>query len=459
MADYNLIVIGSGPGGYVCAIRAAQLGSRVAIVEERELGGTCLNRGCIPTKALLESAAVLRHARHSARFGVLLRNPSLDLPKAMENKEAVVKKLRNGVAFLMKKNKIDVLVGRGKLFGRREVAVTDSQGSSRTYITEKIVLATGSVPARPKAFPIDGKSVLTSDEMLQLEAVPKSLLVVGGGYIGCEFASMFREFGSEVTIVEMLPRILPLNDDELSAELTRAFKKAGITIHTDTKVEQMTLADGQVKVHLSSGKDQSFEKALISIGRAPVTDALGLEAAGVSVENRFIAINDHCQTNVLNIYAIGDVTGKMMLAHAASRQGIVAAEHMHGRPARMSYSVVPAAVFTWPEVSNVGLTEAQARDKGVKVKVAKFYFQALGKALVLGDPVGFVKVVADEETGEILGVHMVGPHVSDLIAEAALAMHLEATVGDIAHTIHAHPTLPESLAEAAEGWLGKMIHG
>ena len=459
MADYDVMVIGSGPGGYVCAIRAAQLGSKVAIVEPRELGGTCLNRGCIPTKALLETANVFRHAKEGEKFGVLADNPRLDLAKAMAYKESVVTKLRNGVGFLMKKNKIDVLVGRGKLAGPKQVVVTDAGGATKTYATEKIVIATGSVPARPKAFPIDGKLVMTSDEMLTLDSVPKTLLVVGGGYIGCEFASMFREYGSEVTIVEMLPRILPLNDEDISAELTRSFKKAGIKIHTDTKVEAMTVSNGQVKVKLSGGKELSFDKALISIGRAAVTEGLGLEEAGVQLDGKFIGINAHCQTSVPNIYAIGDVTGKMMLAHAASKQGIIAAEHLHDHDARMSYRVVPAAVFTHPEVSNVGLSEAQAREKGVKVKTAKFQFQALGKALVLGDPVGFVKIVADEETGEVLGVHMIGPHVSDLIAEAALAMRLEATVRDIAHTIHTHPTLAEATGEAAEGWLGHMIHG
>jgi len=459
MANYDVIVIGSGPGGYVCAIRAAQQGSKVAIVESRELGGTCLNRGCIPTKALLESAGLLARVRQGEAYGVGAPKVTFDIAKAMAGKEAVVTKLRNGVGFLMKKNKIDVLEGRGKLAGPKAVEVTDATGAATKHATEKIVIATGSDPARPKAFPIDGKAVLTSNEMLSLHEVPKRLLIVGGGYIGCEFASMFREFGSDITIVEMLPRILPLGDEEISAELTRAFKKARIKIIADTRIESLDIADGEVAASLSDGKELRFDKALISIGRAAVTEDIGLETAAIELDGRFIGINNHCQTNVPNIYAIGDVTGKMMLAHAASRQGIIAAEHMHGRNAIMRYGVVPAAVFTHPEVSSVGLTEQEAREQGVQVKAHKFPFQALGKALVIGETNGFVKIVADEQTGEVLGVHMIGPHVSDLIAEAALAMRLEATVRDIAHTIHAHPTLSEATGECAEGWLGQAIHG
>jgi len=459
MADYDVMIIGSGPGGYVCAIRAAQLGTNVAIVESREMGGTCLNRGCIPTKALLETASIFSRAKNAENFGVKVSGVSIDMSKAMANKDAIVAKLRGGVEFLMKKNKIDVIKGTARLAGRKKVAVTDASGAVKEYSTEKIVIATGSEPARPKMFPFDEKYVLTSDEMLKLKSIPKKLLVVGGGYIGSEFASMFREYGSDVTVVEMLDRILPLSDADVSAELTKAFKKAKIKVLTGTKIESLQVKNRKVSAKLSNGEKMTFDKALISVGRGANAQDIGLEAAGVQMDGPFIGINEHCQTNIPNIYAIGDVTGKLMLAHCASKQAIIAAEHAHDHNVSMSYRVVPAVVFTHPEAANVGLTEAEAKEKGVKVKVSKFSFQALGKALVMGETTGFAKIVADEQTGEVLGVHLIGPHVSDLIAEAALAMQMEATVSEIAHTIHAHPTLAESLMESAESWLGMGIHG
>jgi len=455
--DYDLLVLGGGPGGYVAAIRAAQLGARVALIEERELGGTCLNRGCIPTKALIESVHVLSLAQRAEEFGVSCADVRPDYARMARRKDEVCAKLRNGIGMLMKKNRIEVVAGRGKLIDRRTIEVAGADGAARVS-ADHIVIATGSEPLRPSAFPFDGKTVLTSDDALALTEAPKSVLIVGGGYIGAEWASIFRGLGCEVTVVEMMDQLLPRSDADLARELLRAFKKARMKVHLETKVESVEVAGEGAVCALSNGKKVETEKVLVSIGRALNSSDIGLDAVGIETDRGAVPVDEHCRTSVPNIYAVGDVTAKPMLAHVASRQGIVAAECVMGRDAKMDYGVVPACVFTDPEIASVGLTSAECAERGIEVKETKFPFLALGKAQAIGDARGWAKIVAGAKLGEILGVHVIGPHASDVIAEAALAMSMEATVEEIAHAIHAHPTLPESLMEAAEGWLGRGIH-
>ena len=457
MPTYDVVVIGGGPGGYVAAIRAAQLGGRVALVEKKTLGGTCLNVGCIPTKALLHTAGLAAHAADVQ--GLTFDGLTTDLAAMVKNKDEVVGKLTRGVAGLMKKNKIEVFEAAGSLAGEGAIALAMADGSTQTINAHNIIIATGSVPVKPKAFPFDDKVVMTSDELLSVTKKPARLLIVGGGYIGCEFACIFGPLGTEVTIVEMMDQILPGQDADIVKEVTRSFKKSRIKMLTGTKVEEMKVSGGEVTVKLSSGDDVTADLALVSIGRSAYTDGLGLETAGVQTdEKNYVVIDDNCRTTAPGIYAIGDVTGKLQLAHVASRQGIVAAEHAMGKQVAMDYNVVPACIFTQPEVATVGLSEAAATEQGLKVKAGKFPFAALGKAMAMGDTSGFVKIVAGEATGQVLGAAAVGPNASDLIAELALAIKLEATVDDVAGTIHAHPTLSESWMEAAEQWEGTGIH-
>ena len=456
--DYDLLILGGGPGGYVAAIRGAQLGAKVALVEERELGGTCLNRGCIPTKALVESQHVLSLARRGAEFGVVCGDVSPDFGRMMARKDEVVGLLRKGVAGLLKRNKVEVIAGRGKLIDRTTIEVTTG-GDTVKVSAEKIILATGSEPLRIEGFPFDEKTVITSDDALTLETVPKSLLIVGGGYIGAEWASIYRGLGCEVTVVEMMDQLLPRSDTDLAKELFRAFKKAGMSLHLSTKVEGLKVSAKGAACKLSNGQEVLAEKVLVSVGRSLNSENIGLEAVGIETERGAIVIDDQCRTSAPNIHAIGDVTAKLMLAHVASRQGIVAAEAAMGQASTMDYRVVPACVFTHPEIGSVGKSNVDCTAEGLEVKEAKFSFMGLGKAQAIGEAHGWAKIIADAKTGEVLGVHIIGPHASDLISEAALAMSMESTVEDIAHCIHAHPTLPESLMEAADGWLGRAIHG
>lgn len=453
MPQYDVVVIGGGPGGYVAAIRAAQLGAKVCLVEKGRLGGTCLNRGCIPTKALWECGRLMEDIRRAGEFGVMVPAPGMDFAKVKERMAGVVDTLNKGVAMLLKKNKVEVKEGTGRLKSSRVVCVGDGEIS-----TDKIVLATGSRPAAPKAFPIDGKKVITSDEALQLASLPKSVLIVGGGYIGAEFASFLHAFGVEVTVVEALDRLLPLQDEDVSKELFKAFKKQKLGVHVKTNVDSMTVGDRGVTASLSSGKSVEAEIALICVGRVPCTEGLGLETVGIETKKGSIEIDEHCRTAVPGIYAIGDITGKPQLAHVASAQAKVAVAHACGRRAKMDYRVIPSCVFAQPEIGTVGLTEQQAKDAGIEVKCAKFSYRGLGRAIAGGEIEGFFKLIGDAKTGELVGAHIVGAHASDLIAEMALAIKLEATVEDVAETIHAHPTLSEGLMECAEVWLDRPIH-
>ena len=459
MSDsFGVVVIGSGPGGYVAAIRAAQLGASVAVVEARELGGTCLNRGCIPTKVLLECARVLHMAGRASEFGVRVEGVSADYPAMIARKEKIVGMLCKGVAGLLRKNGVEVICGRGRIADRHTVEVATADGT-RKVEAKKIIIATGSEPLEPQAFPFNGKTVITSDGALELDEPPAAVLVVGGGYIGSEWAGIFNRLGAQVTVVEMMPQLLPRTDEDVAKELFKHFKKSRMAVFRKTKVESLEAGDAGVRAALSNGKTVEADVALICIGRSLNTGDIGLENIGVETERGAVPVNQHCLTSAPNVYAVGDVTGKLMLAHVASRQGMVAAEHAAGLDSKMDFRVVPACVFTDPEIGAVGMTSREAAEAGHDVKEARFPFGTLGKAHALGEPVGFVKIVGDAGTGEVLGVHIIGPHATDLIAEAGLAMALECTVEDIAATIHAHPTLAEGMMECAHSWLGRLIHG
>ena len=457
MSNYDTIVIGAGPGGYVAAIRASQLGQKTAAVEKEHLGGVCLNWGCIPTKSLLRNAEIANLLKEGKTFGFSFDNLSLDYSVAQKRSRKVSERLVKGVGFLMKKNKIDVIEGLGKLKSATEVEVNGQLHTAKNFI-----IATG---ARARSIPgveIEGDKLLTYHQALELTEVPKSLVVVGAGAIGMEFAHIFHSYGAEVTVVEMLPNVLPLEDEEVSQEVEKQFGRAGIKVRTGTKVEKVEIDSAGVKISVSKdGQTETLqaEKALIAIGVAPNSENMGLETVGVKTERGFIQIDDKMATNVAGIYAIGDVTGKLALAHVASAQGIAAAEVIAGHaPRPFNYRNMPRCTFTHPEVASVGLTEAQAREQGYEVKVGKFPFQPNGKALGLNDNIGFVKIVAENKYNEVLGVHLVGPHVTELVAGPTGMIGLETTLEELAHTVHPHPTLSEVIMEAAHVALGQAIH-
>ncbi|MBE7415534.1 MAG: dihydrolipoyl dehydrogenase [Deltaproteobacteria bacterium] len=457
MREFDIVVVGAGPGGYVAAIRAAQLGARTALVERDSIGGTCLNRGCIPTKALYYSAKALAASKHAADFGVNVGEISFDLAKAVERKDGVVKKLVGGVEQLLKGNKVEVIKGSGFLESAGRVRV-ESNGSTETIAAKSVIVATGSEPAMIPAFNIDRKNVLTSTEMLDVRKVPESLLVIGGGVMGCEFATLFSAFGSRVMVVELLPSILTTEDKMVSRVIAKRFKETGVNVLTDVQVEAVVPEDGCVKTRLKDGREFMTEKVMVAIGRSFNSSGIGLDALGVNIEKGRIAVDERMETNVKGVYAIGDVTGKMLLAHVASTQGIVAVNAALGKDARMDYSVIPAGIFTDPEIASVGLREKDAEEKGIEVRVGRFPYAASGKALGMGETEGFVQIVADPGTDKVLGCSIVGAHATDLIGEAALAMRAGVTVKELAETIHAHPTLPELVMEAAEDVHGMAIH-
>ena len=464
---YDVIIIGAGPGGYVAAIRAAQLGLKTAVVERQYMGGVCLNVGCIPTKALLHTADLLEEARDGKRFGVVAERVSLDWGAAQKNKDQVVKQMTGGVGFLMKKNKVDVHNGTGRIVDRGNVQVTDGAGKQTTLATAHIIIATG---ARARDLPRIGASfdedrILSSTGALSLPEIPKSLLIVGAGAIGVEFASMYRAFGSEVTLVEALPRIVPIEDEEISAELTRALSKRGIKIMAGATLGGVDRSESQVVATVTGadGKEQKIaaERMLLGIGIAPNTKEIGLEELGVELEQRgFIKVNGMMQTNVEGIYAIGDCVPTPWLAHVASAEGIIAAEHIAGHhPPALDYDKIPACTYCSPEVASAGLSEAKAKERGYEVKIGKFPFSANGKATILGERVGFVKIVTDAKYDEVLGIHLIGPRVTELIAEGGVALSHEATAESLMRTVHAHPTLYEALGEAEHAAAtGAAIH-
>ncbi|MDI1243711.1 MAG: dihydrolipoyl dehydrogenase [bacterium] len=465
--QFDVCIIGSGPGGYVAAVRAGQLGLKVAIVEKEKdakLGGTCGLRGCIPTKALLNAAHLYDKASHFENFGLKVEGLSYDFPAVQKYKQGVVDKNAAGVTYLMKKNKVTVFNGFGKIAGKGKVEVDFADGKKETIDAKNIIIATGSVVRPIPGFEVDGKQVVNSDQILELNSVPKSMIVMGSGAVGVEFASVYHRFGCDVTVVELLDRIVPIEDADVSKELARAFKKQGIKCETGIKLDKLTKDKTGVKVSgkNAKGEDVTFqaEMLLVAVGRMPYLDKLGLEKTKVVVNPRgTIKVNEYCETDEPNVFAIGDVIDTAWLAHLASKEGILVVEKIAGKKVEpIKQNLVPNCTYCDPEVASVGLTEAKAKEAGYDVKVGKFPFSASGKARILGETDGFVKIVAEKKYDEVLGVHIIGPHATELLAEAVVAMALETTADELGRVIHAHPTVSEAVMEAAEGVHDLTIH-
>ena len=464
----HIAIVGAGPGGYVAAIRAAQLGARVTVIESHMLGGVCLNWGCIPSKALLSVVELGDKVKKSEDMGLLVHGPvTYDLAKMVARKNKVVATLVKGIATLFKAWNIEQVQGRGSLKDRQTVMVTSADRAVRDIQADAIVIATGSSWPNLPQFPIDGQQVLTSQHLLELDRIPASLLIVGGGVEGCEFAALYSGLGTKVTIGELLSRVRPLEDEESSSTMERELKKRGVTVLIKNSVEKFDRSPTAIAAHLKDGTQVTAEKLLVSVGRGLNSQGLGLELVGVQTGRRGeILVNDRMETTVPGVYAIGDVVGKVMLAHVASAQGKVVAENIMGHETQVRYDVIPAGIFTLPEIGRVGITEQQARARAQaagqnpdsSVTVGRFRYAGLGKAQATGDTTGLFKVIAESPGGKILGVHIVGAHAADLVHEAALAMQVGATVTQMAEMIHAHPTLSEGLMEAAEDIEGKAIH-
>jgi dihydrolipoamide dehydrogenase len=468
--DFDVVVIGSGTGGYVAAIRAAQLGLKVACVErESSLGGTCLNWGCIPTKALLEHAHALKIAEEAAEWGVSfgekVGKPTIDMARVHARKNKIVTGLTKGVEFLFKKNTVTWIKGTGRLAGNGKVEVTGAD--ARTVTAKEIIVATGSAARSVPGITLDKTHIITSDEAVHLPAVPKSLAIMGSGAVGVEFASIFRRFGTEVTLIELLPRLVPNEDAAISAELEKAFKKRGIVNKTNTKVTSAVVKDNAVTIEMqgADGKTSTLtvEKLLVATGRGPVTDGLGAEGVGLALERGFVKVDSLFRTNVPGISAIGDVITMggphAQLAHVSSAEGVILAERLAGKDVQpINYDQVPACTYCEPEIGSVGLTEAEATKRGYDVRIGTFPFFVLGRAKISGDTEGFVKIVAEKKYDELLGVHMIGARATELVAEAAVALRLESTVEALIRTIHAHPTMSEAVGEAAHAAHGAAIH-
>jgi dihydrolipoamide dehydrogenase len=463
-APFDVAIIGTGPGGYVAAIRAGQLGLKAAVIEkDTRFGGTCLLRGCIPTKALLRDAHLLQEIKKASQQGLFkIGEIGIDFGKIQDRKSDVVEKMAKGVDFLLRKNKVTSFKGYGTIVSPNKIAVKGN-GAATEVNARSIIIATGSEAKSLPGYDIDEKSILSNVGALDLNQIPKSLLIVGSGAVGVEFASIYSCFGTKVTLIEVLPSIVPLEDEEVSKELKRVFTKKGIEVHTKAKLESAKAKEGGVEVTFQTEKGEvkkvTVEKLLMATGRGPNTANIGLEKIGVTTERGFIKVNEYMETNVKGVYAIGDVTPSPLLAHVASHEGIVAVERIADKhPVPINYGQVPACTYCDPQVASVGLTEAKAAAAGYKVKVGKFPFTAIGKAKIEEASDGFVKVVADEKYGEILGVHMIGHTVTEMVAEAVAAIALEGTVEDLVHTIHAHPTLAEATHEAMENVFGAAIH-
>ena len=461
---FDVAIIGAGPGGYVAAIRGAQLGMSVAIIEkDTRLGGTCLLRGCIPTKVLLHDAGLLQKIRRASRYGFNTGDVDVDFSKIQKRKNDIVAKLTKGVEYLMKKNKISSFKGAASVDGPGRISVTGG-GAGVEVRAKNIIVATGSEPKSLPGYEIDGQFVITNNEALDLDAIPKSMVIVGAGAVGVEFASVYASFGAKVTLLEALPHIVPLEDEDVSKELARWMKKQGIDVFPGARLESAKTVKSGVKVTFRTAKDEekrvTVEKLLMATGRAPNTSGIGLDKVGAQADERgFVQVNAFMETGARNVYAIGDIVPTPWLAHVASAEGVVAVEHIAGKnPVPLNYNQIPSCTYCEPQVASVGLTEKAAREAGHAVKVGKFPFAALGKAMIEDATEGFVKVVADEKYGEILGIHMVGNGVTELISEGVAAMGLEATAEDLIHIVHPHPTLSEAVHEAVEGIYGVTIH-
>lgn len=463
---YDLVVIGAGPGGYVAAIRAAQLGKKVACIDKRgTFGGTCLNIGCIPSKALLDSSELYSQAKHNfTRHGISVGSLSLDVPTMIKRKNGIVKGLVDGIAFLFKKYGVKGIFGTGKIINKNQVEVKGNDGVTTILDTDNILLAMGSEPSTLPFLQVDGKTIVTSTEALDFDKVPEHLIVIGGGYIGLEMGSVWLRLGSKVTVIEFLPKLLPLNDSELAAMVHRSLVKQGMVFHLDTKVTGAK-SDGKKVTVTAESKTGPItitgDKVLVSTGRRAITQGCGLETVGVQVDPKTgkVPVNKHFQTNVPNIYALGDIIAGPMLAHKAMEEGIAIAEHLAGQVAHVDYDIIPSVIYIWPEMAAVGKTEDELKAAGVQYRVGKFPFIANGRAKAMDETEGTVKVLSDAQTDRILGVHIFGPRASDMIAEAVTTMAFKGSAEDMARIVHGHPTLSEGMGEAARvAWLGKGIH-
>lgn len=447
----NVVIIGSGPGGYVASIKSAQLGASVTVIEETEIGGTCLNCGCIPTKSLIASAEMLTNARKLDDFGIELNGKiTPNISKIIQRKDKIVNTQINGIKRLFKSWGITLKKGRGKILSPKEIEITSNTKMKEVVKADKIIIATGSSPAQITSCPFDGKKIINSTDALKLTDIPNSILIVGAGILGCEFACFYNAFGSDVTIVEMLPRIIATEDIAISKLLERELKKKKIKIHTNTKIKSIELQKDGVRSSFNNGQEITTEKVLVAAGRKFNSQGLGLEEIGVHKgANGEIIVNDEMETNLPGIYAIGDVIGGFLLAHVASKEGITAAKNIMGAAVKIDYSGVPKVIFTSPKIASIGMNENQAAEKGLKVSIGYFQFKSLGKAHIMGGITGFIKIVSDGFSDKILGVHIIGTHASELIHEGALAIKKGLKTRDIAETIHAHPTLSEGIMEAA----------
>lgn len=461
MADtqYDVVIIGGGPGGYVAAIRGAQLGLKVGLVEREWLGGVCLNIGCIPSKALLQNAAVLRYMQNAKDYGITIDHFSADFDAAVTRSRQVSSRLVKGVEFLMKKNKIDVFMDEAILNSKRQVEL---KKGGQKLDAKNVIIATGTRPRGIPGLELDSSNVISSREAIVLRQVPNPLVIVGASAIGVEFATIYRAYGAEITILEMLPHLLPKEDEEVSVEFEKQMQRAGIKFKTNARVERAERKDGQIDLHVTTPKGTEIvpaQKVLVAVGVQPNSDNIGLEALGVKIDRGAVVVDDLMKTTAPGIYAIGDVTMKLALAHVASAQGVIAVEAIAEKETRpLDLNSVPRCTYAHPQVASLGLTEAQARESGAELSIGKFPFRANGKALALNEFDGFVKIIADKKFGEILGVHMIGPEVTDLTGELSLAKSMELTPAEIAHAVHAHPTLTEVVAEAALGTMGQSIH-
>ena len=453
MEKYDLAIIGSGPCGYVAGIRASQLGLKVCVFEKDKVGGVCLNQGCIPTKALSASSMALYNIKRSAEFGINVKDYDIDFSKVRERKDKIVKKMTSGIEMLIKARKIELVRKKAQIKDATHIATKDMEIEAR-----HILIATGSLPLEIPTMPFDGTHILWSSDMLELEEIPSSIIIVGGGVIGCEFASIFRTFGSEITIVEMMEQLLPNEDEEIARKIEQIFKKRGINVFTKTKVEKVVKEGAIVNAILSNGTTLKGEKILICVGRAPNSKGLGIEDMGIECNKGWIKVDKTFRTNIKNIYAAGDVKGGVLLAHVASREGIAAVESMCGKGTELDYNVIPNCIFTHPEIASVGLNERAAKARGLGIRSRKFLFSAMGKAHVLGETEGFIKLLVDNNTDKILGAQIIGPHATELIAELSPCIQFGVTSESLARVIHAHPTLAEVVQEASESMHNKAIH-
>ncbi len=459
LADFDVVVLGAGPGGYVAAIRAAQLGLKTAIIERDSVGGVCLNWGCIPSKSLLRNAEVVNLVNNAEEFGITFENLTYDFSKAISRSREVVDKLTSGVQYLLKKNQVELIEGTGKLTGPHELEIMEN---SRKITSENIIIATGARQRDIDSMPIDHHVVLNSRDALNMSEIPEDITIIGAGATGVEFAHIYRSYGAKVTLVEMMDRIIPNEDSEISESLKKSFTEREIDIKVGVAVKSIQASNGTALVTLIAKEEEHLitsNKVLVAVGVQPNTDKIGLEKVGITTNNGFISISENMETNVSGVYAIGDVTGKMLLAHVASAQAVTAVEYIAGlNPAPLDYQLMPRAIYCEPQVASFGMTEAQAKDNGIETQIGKFPFSASGKAIALGHTEGIVKLVIDPEIGEILGAHMIGPEVTELLAELSMTKLLEGTTTELGWLVHPHPTISETLKEAALDSTNEAIH-